>query len=565
MALNLPPTRSRPVKASTNSITESTTRIERVVRLVLNTDSVSHVYAGHPPQGDGLAGASARVKLARSAVLKNLPCQNSSRPRGNSFIHLVQRSAWTGARMMAVALALVRCGPSRHASPRCLLAVGRRARSASGAASSSTQSKDCVYVRHHHLFATMRGRGGRGAVGCNTGSNTPMTQKLRTFATNGTDGVAVPKPGDVHLWLFDPADADDELLRLYERDVLSSDDRLSLSNNASSQMTPGARAQVVRSQALMRCVLARYCGHDVSPSSLRFSVGEKGKPRLAGFGESGSDDDAASTKTKPSLRFSLSHTNKLLALAVTSAPPEGDTGDTKDSNEVDTGDNTGDIKGDEETTSTQRPFAGAYEVGVDCEDSARRTSAVTDRLAKRWLSEHEAQVVGSIPSETERASFFMKTWVLKEAYVKALGTGIAAHPFFSFDVKLEPKSDGGGVGAITLVERTGLREVANEGETTRGGGVGSIPDDSSISSQSWRDSASRWRFALLRIGNGKNGNLICATCVWDARGMGQQSELSEQTPPGLEVRWTLPMRGDFEKGEKPEPEVLAASHGAGAD
>ena len=123
-------------------------------------------------------------------------------------------------------------------------------------------------------------------------------------------------PGSVHLWLFDPDDADDAaILSRYETEVLSADERASV--NADAPMTDGARARVVRSRALMRCVLARYCGKDVPPNGLRFELGERGKPSLAGYVSPGSSDaDVA----PPPLRFSLSHTNKLLALAVTSAP-----------------------------------------------------------------------------------------------------------------------------------------------------------------------------------------------------------------------------------------------------
>jgi phosphopantetheinyl transferase len=69
----------------------------------------------------------------------------------------------------------------------------------------------------------------------------------------------------------------------------------------------------------MRCVLARYCGKNVPPSGLRFELGERGKPSLAGYVER-ETSDPLNVAPPPPLRFSLSHTNKLLALAVTSAP-----------------------------------------------------------------------------------------------------------------------------------------------------------------------------------------------------------------------------------------------------
>ena len=103
------------------------------------------------------------------------------------------------------------------------------------------------------------------------------------------------------------------------------------------------------------------------------------------------------------------------------------------------------------------PFDACHEVGVDCEDERRRTSGSADRLAKRWLSADEHAFLESVEDDETRASRFMRLWTLKEAYVKALGTGIAAHPFAQFDVSMTP-NDANDKDEDEARERVELRE-----------------------------------------------------------------------------------------------------------
>ena len=164
---------------------------------------------------------------------------------------------------MAAALALARCGPSQRTRRQCLLAASRRARSASSSTSGS--STDPAFPRH--AVAVPR----RGAHARRTAP--------RAFASSAAspvdaadDALSLPPPGSVHLWLFDPDDADDAILSRYETEVLSADERASA--RAAATVTEDARAQIVRSRALLRCVLARYCGTNVPPRGLRFELGE---------------------------------------------------------------------------------------------------------------------------------------------------------------------------------------------------------------------------------------------------------------------------------------------------
>ena len=461
--------------------------------------------------------------------------------------------------MMAAALALARCGPSQRTRRQCLLAASRRARSAS--ASTSGSSAASAFPRHA-VAVPCRGAHARRAA------RRAFASSAASAVDAADDDLRLPPPGSVHLWLFDPDDADDAaILSRYETEVLSADERASA--NADAPMTDGARAQVVRSRALMRCVLARYCGKDVPPSGLRFELGERGKPSLAGVVTASSDADA-DVAPPPPLRFSLSHTNKLLALAVTSAP-------TENSAPVENAAST-----DEKAARSVRfPFDALHEVGVDCEDESRRTSGSADRLAKRWLSAAEHVHLASVEDDATRASRFMRLWTLKEAYVKALGTGIAAHPFARFDVSMTPRGERHE--DVELRERSTSAATVGEKET-EGGVVPSSrrgDDEGTASSRlrrDWAASARGWRFTLIRVKRGEG--LICAVCAWaglpegDAearladgkicdsfRGRAAEDEDDDasSTPGSVSVRWTVPLLGDIEPEAKPPPEIVAAS------
>ena len=389
--------------------------------------------------------------------------------------------------MMAAALALARCGPAQRTRRQCLLAASRRARSAS--ASTSGSSAAPAFPRHAVEVPRRGAHARRGAP--------------RAFASSAASAVdadadlRLPPPGSVHLWLFDPDDADDA------------------------------------------AILARYCGKDVPPNGLRFELGERGKPSLAGYvesRESGSSDDA-DVAPPPPLRFSLSHTNKLLALAVTSAPAS-----TK------------------KASSVRFPLDACHEVGVDCEDERRRTSGSADRLAKRWLSADEHAFLESVEDDETRASRFMRLWTLKEAYVKALGTGIAAHPFAQFDVSMTPNElSNDGAERVELRERSTTPRDPEASASTR-------------PRHDWAASARGWRFTLIRVKRGEG--LICAVCAWaglpgsegnaEADGFERRSaddaeDDASSTPGSVFVRWTVPLLGDLEPEAKPPPEIVAAS------
>jgi 4'-phosphopantetheinyl transferase len=79
-------------------------------------------------------------------------------------------------------------------------------------------------------------------------------------------------------------------------------------------------------------------------------------------------------------------------------------------------------------------FARAGAVGVDVESLDRTVEF--EELATRFFSEVEARELTSIP-ESMRAEAFFNCWTRKEAYIKAVGEGLAC-PLDSFAVSLLP-------------------------------------------------------------------------------------------------------------------------------
>lgn len=146
------------------------------------------------------------------------------------------------------------------------------------------------------------------------------------------------------------------------------------------------RHQKAASYIALRSILARYLS--VSPKEIRFAYGEHGKPRLENLPEG------------LSLSFNFSHSDGLACCAV----------------------------------------ASGVEVGVDVE-SVRAALRELD-LAKRFFAPEEIEALEALP-RLERRAMFYRYWTLKEAYIKAMGQGIALCPLSSFVVEPEASSWGG--------------------------------------------------------------------------------------------------------------------------
>jgi 4'-phosphopantetheinyl transferase len=139
------------------------------------------------------------------------------------------------------------------------------------------------------------------------------------------------------------------------------------------------RDSYIAAHGLLRATLSCMAG--IAAADLRFRTTESGKPAL----------DPA--QALPDLHFSLTHTRGLAACAVA------------------------------------RPYA----LGIDAE--AWRVPAPIE-LAARYFAPAEALLVAA-RAPAERPSTFYRLWTLKEAYLKAIGLGLAA-PLDSFAFSLDP-------------------------------------------------------------------------------------------------------------------------------
>ncbi len=115
-------------------------------------------------------------------------------------------------------------------------------------------------------------------------------------------------------------------------------------------------------------MLSRYA--DVAPRDWPFRIDEHGRPELA-----------ARPAGTPDLRFNVSHTNGLVACAVTVG----------------------------------------REVGVDVEHTGRR---LVHDVAERFFSPREVADLRACPAADQPVVFF-DYWTLKESYIKARGLGLA--------------------------------------------------------------------------------------------------------------------------------------------
>ena len=139
------------------------------------------------------------------------------------------------------------------------------------------------------------------------------------------------------------------------------------------------RTRYITDRGILRSILGKHL--DIAPDRLLFSYGPRGKPELI------QDDNIP-------VRFNVSHTQAQALFAVTRDRV----------------------------------------LGIDIE--YMRPLAEIEHLAEQCFSVVEQTVFRGLP-EQERQVAFYRCWTRKEAYVKALGDGLAA-PLDRFDVTLGP-------------------------------------------------------------------------------------------------------------------------------
>lgn len=180
--------------------------------------------------------------------------------------------------------------------------------------------------------------------------------------------------GEVHVWRH-RLQQPPELHESYLR-TLAEDER----TRASRFHFDKHRRHFVAGRGFLRALLARYL--DTTPEEVRFAYGPYGKPVLDG------------AYSESSLRFNASHSGEWAVYA----------------------------------------FVQDQEVGVDVEHI--KADFETEGIAERFFSALEVQTLSGLAEEEKPAAFF-RCWTRKEAYIKALGSGLS-HPLDSFDVTLAP-------------------------------------------------------------------------------------------------------------------------------
>ena len=150
---------------------------------------------------------------------------------------------------------------------------------------------------------------------------------------------------------------------------------------ARSMAAPPAR-RFVAARALLRRLLGAYI--PCSPPQVEIELGPHGKPFLAG------------SHSNANIQFNLAHSTDLAAVAISRSP-----------------------------------------VGVDIE--GLRDLSDPDALAARFFAPSELSILKRSPAQHQKQTFF-SIWTCKEAYVKALGSGIS-HGLASFGVDINTRSD----------------------------------------------------------------------------------------------------------------------------
>lgn len=143
------------------------------------------------------------------------------------------------------------------------------------------------------------------------------------------------------------------------------------------------RLTYIAAHALGRLMLSAHAGGD--PAAWRFTTGDHGKPEVI-------------CENGPALRLNLSHTRGLAAAGLTLE----------------------------------------HDIGVDVEWLDRKPAALD--LAARFFAPSECAYLESVAPERVHETF-LTFWTLKEAYVKAIGKGLA-QPLDSFFFTLDPLSIG---------------------------------------------------------------------------------------------------------------------------
>jgi 4'-phosphopantetheinyl transferase len=190
---------------------------------------------------------------------------------------------------------------------------------------------------------------------------------------HGYQSLILPED-QVHVWFISLSSLSTCIDRLWG--YLSDDEK----ERAARFRFDRDRDRYIAARGILRQLLGNYLG--CKPGQFCFQYGEHGKPELV------------KSCNENRMRFSLSHSEGYAAMG----------------------------------------FCRGREIGIDLE--AIRPVTDRDHLADRFFSPAERREFQSLP-ECHKTQAFFNCWTRKEAYLKALGWGLAL-PLDSFDVSLRP-------------------------------------------------------------------------------------------------------------------------------
>ena len=192
-------------------------------------------------------------------------------------------------------------------------------------------------------------------------------------STRSCDGASAIGQDEAHAWIVD---LDEPVVR--PESVLDDAER----DRARRYLSPQDGARFAVSRAAARLILASYLGCD--PARLQFGTDPAGRPTLARAtaGRSASQCRAVGGRARPaSLDFSLARSGGLAVVAVSARP-----------------------------------------VGADIERITAR-AGLADLAAARFAVRERACIAGGCHGSRLRG--FYVHWTVKEAYLKAIGIGLA--------------------------------------------------------------------------------------------------------------------------------------------
>ena len=179
----------------------------------------------------------------------------------------------------------------------------------------------------------------------------------------------------VHIWRANLNPSPEEVTHLSA--LLAADETV----RANKYRFPEHRRRFIVARGILRQLLGNYL--DISPKSLKFEYSDRGKPH---FG----------LNTGKAMQFNISHSEEYAL------------------------------------------FGFTYDrlIGVDIEYLREMPDAV--KIAKRFFSPQEYELICNLDAKQQRQAFF-KLWTAKEAYLKAIGTGLSG--LASININLDPSCD----------------------------------------------------------------------------------------------------------------------------